>query len=270
MRNAADSILDNTYEAMWEYANGISAVASIPPVLQIARSNICNFKCVYCADHRAGNTVARTKNDGETWEMLSKLLPRAELLSFHGISEFMIDPQFFEIITACAQSGANISINTNGSVWTKKYEQVLKDFPGRLIMTFSLDAAGPASYLRMRGGDFHSTLENVKKYVQAFSQRRDRTWLSASFVITRSNLDEILPFIRLASRLGFDSVRFHRLLDYESLDWRIKAKDGSEFDYQQELPKLSAEKYNTIIEQAHGLADELAIYAEIPAKFEVE
>src|SRR5690242_7526623 len=131
---------ENKYRALWEYAHGLASVDSIPSMLNISRTNTCNFKCVYCPDHRLGNNVARTKLEGRTWERLLSLIPRAEWLAFHGISEFMFDPNFFEIVRRCGDAHATLSINTNGSVCTRKYLEALAAYPGQLDMTFSMDA----------------------------------------------------------------------------------------------------------------------------------
>jgi sulfatase maturation enzyme AslB (radical SAM superfamily) len=87
----------NKYRALWEFAHGIVSVRSTPPNLQIARSNLCNFKCVYCSDHRRDTQIPRTRCEEKTWQNLLGLIPRSEVLAFHGISEFMIDPEFFDI-----------------------------------------------------------------------------------------------------------------------------------------------------------------------------
>jgi len=87
----------NKYRALWEFANGVAHVKSIPASLQMAKSNTCNFKCAYCIDHRVGNQIPRTKLEGAGWQGLVELIPRCSELGFHGISEFFVDPGFFEI-----------------------------------------------------------------------------------------------------------------------------------------------------------------------------
>src|SRR5690349_7185155 len=94
----------NKYRALWEFSHGIAFVDSIPAQLQIAPSNTCNFKCVYCCDHRTGNTVPRTTLEAQAWKDMLTLIPRAETLAFHGISEFMMDPKFFDIVQLCAKN----------------------------------------------------------------------------------------------------------------------------------------------------------------------
>ena len=255
----------NKYRALWEFAHGMTDVKSTPPNLQIARSNICNFHCVYCIDHRVGNQILRTKNAGKTWQKLLELIPRSEVLAFHGVSEFMIDPEFFDIIRRCAEAGAALSINTNGSVCTPKYLDALADYPHHLSINFSLDAATPETYLRIRGWDFWRIVRNIKTYVERCEARRGTTWLSLSFVITKSNVQDMMPLVFLAKALHVDSIKYYRLHEYEGLDWRVETKAGGIFDYREECTRKFGQEYNRAIEHTRQAAEILGVHIELPA-----
>jgi len=255
----------NKYRALWEFAHGIADVKSTPPNLQIARSNLCNFHCVYCVDHRLGNQIPRTKIEGETWQKLLELIPRSEVLAFHGVSEFMIDPEFFDIIRQCAEAGAALSINTNGSVCTPKHLDVLADYPHDLSINFSLDAATPETYLRIRGWDFWRIVRNIQTYTERFEARHGTTWVSLSFVITKSNVQDMMPLIFLAKALKVDSVKYYRLHEYEGLSWRVETKAGGFFDYRAECTRQFGEEYNREIERTRQAAKILGVDIELPA-----
>lgn len=256
----------NRYQALWEFANGQSTVRTTPPTLQISRTNVCNFKCVYCTDHRLGNEIPRTKNEGETWQRLLQLIPRSETLSFHGISEFMVDPEFFDIVRRCGEAQVSLFINTNGSVCGPRYVDVLAGYPGRLSINFSLDAATPETFLRIRGSDFDRILRNIRTYIGRFEPRRDRTWLSLSFVIMKSNVGEIPAFVHLAKDLTVHAVKFYRLHEYPGLAWEIPTKAGPLFNYRSECAGHFVEEFNQKIEEARRLAEEYRLYIELPAR----
>jgi MoaA/NifB/PqqE/SkfB family radical SAM enzyme len=258
----------NKYRALWEFAHGVATVDSIPTMLQIARSNTCNFKCVYCSDHRVGNDIPRAKLEGETWENLLALIPRAEWLAFHGISEFMIDPEFFDIVQRCANAEATLSINTNGSVCTQKYLDALAAYPGQISMNFSIDAATPETFLRIRGWDFWRVLRNIKTYIERFEARRNRTWISLSFVVTKSSVGDMLPLVFLAKALKVDAVKYYRLHEYDGLDWRIETKIGGSFDYREESTDAFVNEYNLVVEHTRRAAEMLGLYIELPAPAE--
>lgn len=255
----------NKYLALWEFSRGITDVKSIPPNLQIARSNICNFHCVYCIDHRIGSQIPRTKNEGDTWQKLMDLIPRCDMLAFHGVSEFMVDPKFFDIVSRCAESGASLSLNTNGSVCTPKHLGVLANYPGDLLFNFSIDAATPETYLRIRGRDFLNIVRNIKAYVDRFEARRNKTWISLSFVITRSNVNDMVPLVFLAKALKADNVKYYRLHEYEGLDWRVETKAGGIFDYREECTRKFGKEYNRELERTRQAAEVFGVHIELPA-----
>ncbi|MCI0558822.1 MAG: SPASM domain-containing protein [Nitrososphaera sp.] len=254
----------NKYLALWEFAQGVADIRSVPPALQIARSNTCNFKCVYCIDHRVGNQIPRTKNEGETWQGLLALIPRCETLAFHGISEFMIDPEFFDTVRRCAEAGASLSLNTNASVCTAKYLEVLADYPGYLCINFSIDAATPESFLRIRGKDFWKIVRNIKSYVDRLEARRDQTSISLSFVITRSTVKDMVPLIFLAKALKIENVKYYRLHEYEGLNWQVETKAGGVFDYRDECTNQFGTEYNCELGRTRQAAEIFGIHIELP------
>lgn len=263
-RDGLHSFHENKYLALWEFVHGVDEVRSTPVTLQIARTNSCNFKCVYCSDHRAGNQIPRTSISDVVWQQLVGVVDRAEVLAFHGISEFMIDKDFFAIVAGCAAAGGMLSLNTNGSVCTEKHLAVLESYPGTINMNFSLDAATPEMFYRIRGWDFLRVLDNVRAYVRCFQSRRDRTLITLSFVITRSNVSEMVPFVYLAKALDVDGIHYWRLHEYDGLDWSVETKDGNAFDYRKETAGNFVEEYNRQIENARRVAEIVGIDAELP------
>lgn len=255
----------NKYLAIWEYANGTERVRSFPANLQIARSNLCNFKCVYCTDHRPGNDIPRTRLDGAQWDALMKLVPRTELIAFHGISEFLIDPAFFDIVAQCAHARVALSLNTNGSVCTPRHVKVLVEHPAAVVMTVSVDAASAQTFRAIRGWDFDRVLANIRTYVEAF-RGRPFSWITLSFVITKTNVHEMADFVRLAASLGVNAVRFNRLHEY-GMNWRVTTKTGGTFDYQLETTRHYAAIYNSQLDEARQAGEDTGIHVELPAPF---
>jgi MoaA/NifB/PqqE/SkfB family radical SAM enzyme len=260
----------NKYRAMWEVATGAISVQTIPAQLQIATSNTCNLKCVYCRDHRVGNEVPRSKLEGDTWNNMLRLIPKAEWLAFHGISEFMMDPKFFELVRLCADAGATLFINTNGTICTPKYLEALANYPASISMNFSVDAATPETFASIRGWHFWRVIRNIKTYVDRFEARGDAPWLALSFVITKSNVHEMVPFVFLAKALKIKNVVFYRLHEYDELNWRIATKSGGTFDYREECTGAFVDQYNREIENTRKAAEMLNVDVQLPAPMKDE
>jgi molybdenum cofactor biosynthesis enzyme MoaA len=255
----------NRYLALWEFAHGAVQVESVPPGLQFARSNICNFKCVYCIDHREGNLIARTRLEGETWDRLAALIPKADNMGFHGISEFFVDPEFFNLVERAAQNGVTLSLNTNGSVCTPRHLEVLANHPAGLWMTFSLDAATPETFKKIRGQDFWRIVDNVRKYVTAFKERRNRSSIWLSFVVNRTNYTEMLPFVYLGKALDVDGLTFFRLHEYKVLDWEVEMKGGGVFNYREQTAGHFRTEFNREIERVRKAVEFFGMEVDLPA-----
>lgn len=257
----------NRYRALREFALGAAVVESTPLSLQIARSNRCNFHCAYCADHRAGSTVPRSELPPATWSDLLALIPDTSTMAFHGISEFLIDPEFFTILERCANAGVELSINTNGSVCTERHVEALSAYPNPLYVNFSIDAATPATYARIRKWDFERLLRNIGTYMAAFPRRRATTRTTISYVICASNLHETADAVRLAHRLGLGGVKFYRLHEYPGLDWTVPTPVGGDFDYRAEHTSRIPAEHDAAIEAAERVAAELGVAIEVPQRY---
>lgn len=264
--------LANRCRAQWEYAHGVTQVQSLPPELHLGLTNDCNFHCPYCIDHYVGNTRPRTRIEGEVRRRMLDLVPRICALAFHGISEFMLDKEFFAILDRCAAANVTFLVNTNGSVCTPKHVDALAAYPAGLQVNFSLDAATPETFRIMRGWDFERVLANVRTYVAALRSRRTGrpTHLQASLVVARCNMHEVVDFVRLAHSLGLDSAICKPLHPYEGLTWVAQLPDGGTFDYQQQLPSLEPRRFDEALRRAKLLADELQFPVELPAPFGAE
>jgi hypothetical protein len=254
----------NRMLAAWEFAHGATQVETVPVMLQIGRNNKCNFKCVYCADHRVGNNLPRHELSGDTWDDLLRLVPRSRMISFHGVSEFLLDPDFFKIVEYCASHRVGLSLNTNGSVCTEKHLSALRDYPDMLDVAFSVDAATAETYKRIRGWDFHRFLTNLRRFMDVFRERTQPTSVAFSFVITKTSVHEMTPFVFLAKAFGANYARFFRLNQYDGLDWKVESKDGYLFDYQAECVTEFAAVYNREVKNALLAAQAVGIQIDVP------
>jgi MoaA/NifB/PqqE/SkfB family radical SAM enzyme len=265
---AADGSLSTGYRNYflnsWEFAQGAEIVRSTPPSIQIASNNNCNFSCVYCADHRAGNHVPRLSLTHEVRDRLDPLVDQALAASFHGISEFFLEKQFFAIVERCGRAGTILSLNTNGSVCTDRHVAALVDYPNPIAINFSLDAATPETFRRIRGWDFWRVIRNIQTYMTALAQRRHRILATTSFVVCSSNRQEMLPFVYLSRSLGMDGLKFYPLIDEANHDWRIETKEGGTFDYRAEMTNPAEPSFRQQVEQAREAAALLGMYAELP------
>lgn len=259
----------NRYQAQWEMAHGEVAPEALPSVLQIGLSNRCNFHCVYCPDHFVGSPVDRQHLSGDALKDLLAYIPSLEIAAFHGVSEFFVEPNFFDIVERCASAGVQLSLNTNGSVLTPRHLDALGSYPARLGVNFSVDATTAEVFRRIRGFDFDRVLRNICLYLERFRQRTRATWCSLSFVIMKSNVHQMAAFVRMGRMLGVNSIVFYRMHEYDGFNWTTKTVDGEAFSYLSECTNEFAEEYNRHVTEALRVAKHYGLHIEMPALLEV-
>jgi MoaA/NifB/PqqE/SkfB family radical SAM enzyme len=257
----------NRYQAWAEFAAGKETPESKPTELSIGLTNNCNLHCVYCAEQRPGNSTPRARLEGEVLDDLMALVPYAQAIAWHGISEFFLDRRFFEVVECSAAASALLTLSTNGTVFTDRHARALTEYPAPICINFSVDASSAAVYREVRGFHFDTVLANIRRYMAAFKQRRRETWSTLSFVIARCNVHEMEPFVRLAHDIGVKGVIFYRLHSYEGLDWKVKTAVGTEFDYRAQRVENFPDLYNANARLAAVTASELGIDLNVPAEF---
>ncbi len=89
-----------------------------------------------------------------------------------------------------------------------------------------------------------------------------------SFVIMRSNLHEMVPFVGLAKSLGCQQVRYWRLTEIDGPGYRIAAHDGSTFDYREEMQSGFKDAYNEAVIETRREAERLGMRLDSPGLFE--
>jgi MoaA/NifB/PqqE/SkfB family radical SAM enzyme len=127
-----------------------------------------------------------------------------------------------------------------------------------LTITFSVDAATPETYAKIRGPHFLKVIENIAYY----SEKRRKLFPEGTASKTgmvmlpmKVNRHEVRGFVRLAAWLGLDVVELRRLNDYSG-EWKVD-KGGFLFDYREQM--LSQEELEEVREEAEETAAECGI-----------
>lgn len=241
-----------------EWRNGTVRLSSAPRLLTIETTSRCNLRCVMCGH----GTHPRDKSYEHFPETL---IPRlggvirlAAHVQLHGLGEPLLNPAFWEML-ALTHESQHVQINSNGLLLDKRsVDRILTTWLGEI--SFSLDAATPETYRKIRGADFDRVVENVR-YLIAERRRlgRVRPHVSLNMTLMRENIEETVRFVELAHRLGAEQVQLGHMNQLEAgRDWRVERK-GWVFDYREQMlvnhPALS----NRMIRAARDRAGELGI-----------
>jgi sulfatase maturation enzyme AslB (radical SAM superfamily) len=251
---------DNEALAMAEYRAGVLHVNSTPRSMTLETTSRCNLRCVMCT--HGINAVDRPKHlDEAIIQRLQRFLGQTYDMQLHGIGEPLISPAFWRALQYIPAS-SKASVNSNFSELSdRRLEQLLASNLDHVNV--SLDAATPLTYARIRGFDFETVMQNLRRFMAARQQRGTRKpQLYLNMTLMRSNIEEAPAFVDLAADLGADIAcmwHLNRWPESEMRRFRVE-RDGWFFDYSKEGLWNHAALSNRLIRAAQERAAERKLH----------
>lgn len=247
------------------YREGATRLECGPSILTIESTSICNLRCVMCP--HAIDAVQRPKHmPGSVIDKLSDVLALASEAQLHGIGEPLSSPAFWSALQNPAiHPDCNLNINTNLTLLNDRKLALLLGVKAQLKINVSIDAATERTYARIRGAELGEVVDNVRKLVAARGDRR-RPIVYINMTLMRENIEEAVPFVEMAHRLGVDGVFFFQMNHQppqQMEKYRID-RDGWHFDYTQQglwnFKSLSNRCLNEALERGRQLG--MPLYPE--------
>lgn len=180
-------------------------------ILIVETTGACNLKCEMCPT--TSYTTGKSLMADDVFEKILDVIKKqsVEEIDLTGWGEPLLDPKLEERIVHIKQAKhtARVGFTTNGTLFHKERVTSILDSEVDWI-SISFDGASKESYERIRTG---SSYERVLENLRFLSSTRDkeRTGLSAVYVVMRDNLHEMDNFVELFYNLGFDCVTFKPL-----------------------------------------------------------
>jgi len=137
----------------------------LPAIYLIELTNACDLNCVFCPHSHL------SESSFMSLQLIKKLLGEikssAKLIKLNYIGEPLLHPQFDEILKLC-KTGTNARIALSTSA-----KHLDEDLAAEIVeleldeITFSLDAATPETYQKIKGcTDFTQVVKNIKNFLQ--------------------------------------------------------------------------------------------------------
>ncbi len=235
------------------------AETPVPPPAEISveLSSRCDLRCATCS-------LAYAEDRGRDMdiEQFKRLLEQtAEFCSsynLHGIGESLLHPHLVTCIELVKRHRALCRITTNGlRLVPALAEEVVR--AGMDSVTFSVDAATAETYRRMRRSNKFGRLEeNIRGLVGIRARLgRRRPVITAAFVWTNQNWQELPAFVDWASDVGADSAYVQ---SYDNRGWGEGYRVGAE-----DSAVTALEEAN-----ARAAARSIPLHFEYPARMDVE
>jgi len=199
--------LANYLLALDEFKGAVEEVSSYPTHVWMDISSICSVECRFCKythDQLPKVVVPLAQIKSVEWLKYVRVLNLTA-----GTAEAITNPEFIEIFNYLRDTYPHLHLSflTNGRTLSAKILNVLKD---RLdAMHVSMNASNEAEYADIiRSGSWRSFSRNMRD-MREIMKDAARPKISASFVLTRSNLSSVIEKLEFAAAHGASTVLFH-------------------------------------------------------------
>ena len=182
---------------------------------------ICNQNCVWCEyaqDNAENRAIMPDERLFQLLEDLRDLGVRG--VEFCGGGEPTLHPQFTEAVRRTHKLGMGIGLLTNGTMLKGELAGLLVDTASYVRVGF--DAASGEMMDRVKRPNspvagFDAVCANIANMVQLRNERDTRLLISMKVVLDATNYGEVEDCVKLALKLGVDSIQFKaaRLCDTE-------------------------------------------------------
>lgn len=145
----------------------------------------------------------------DIFERLLPFVATAVRIAASGLGEPFLAPAFWRLVQHCADR-EDLFIRANSSAYLVSPESASRLLDSGLKeICFSLDAATPETYARLRGGNLMHSRRGIEATCQArHRHRRQSLGIFIGMTLMRENIEEAVAFVELAAELGVDGVIF--------------------------------------------------------------
>ena len=200
---------------MKELINAIEKSEKVgPKLLMLSPTDYCNLSC---------RTCWRLKKDAKfsqpSFNFLKKIIRDAkgmgvEIIDLTGGGEPFIRKDILELMEFIKKLGMKGTITTNSTLIKRDDIKSIIDM-GWDEINFSLDGSTAEINDHIRGkGSYKKVLDAIGQFQE--NNGNSKPVLRLSFTITRTNLDDIPNYIKLAKNLGIRNINFSTLFEWNS------------------------------------------------------
>jgi MoaA/NifB/PqqE/SkfB family radical SAM enzyme len=183
-----------------------------PNEVNISIDHSCNLSCEHCRkEHFIAGGTEKDEIDRVADRLNDEVIPNVETVVLAGNGEIFFSDTYKKIWRESApEKRTNISILTNGLLFTPDIWKELKERYSLIGFSVSIDASTEETYKRIRGGNFKLLKKNLE-YMSTLRRNGDIWYLHMNFVVRQENINELKEFILWAKELGADRVRVSKV-----------------------------------------------------------
>src|SRR3989338_903578 len=183
-------------------------VPKIPRQVNVEATNRCNLNCKMCK--RRELKIPETGIELRKFiEIIDKLLPSVQEISFGSYGESFIHPHIYEMIRYVKSKGKIVSITTNGFIFIDEDQRRLLLGTGMDTLRVSIEEISPGeNKAHPYSSKLLSALELLAKERTAAGSKMK---LFFNTVVHTGNYNQIFSLVSYAEKIGFDQVELIHL-----------------------------------------------------------
>lgn len=113
------------------------------------------------------------------------------------------------------KSNVEIEIVTNGILAKAHWHKMSGIYNNVVRFKISFDAGSEQVYnITRRGGDWNKLLESSKYMIKWKQKHYSQMQLTSNFVVQQANYKDMLTYVELCDKLGFDEINFQKIDDW--------------------------------------------------------
>ncbi|WP_337176191.1 radical SAM protein [Paludisphaera sp.] len=241
----------------------------LPRFLQVEPVGQCNLRCRMCAIPFREDGPPHGPPAFMDFDVFTRLLdqfPGLEELQLQGLGEPMMHPRFFDMVEHAVGRGVKVSTNTNATLMNRaRAERCVTSGLGEIHI--SIDGATATTYEHIRERSrFDRVTANVEGLMEARRRLASATPRVRMVVVAmRANLDEFPDLVRLAHRLGVDTVFAQHLChDFGESTLPARYRPMRDFVDAETLQAEDPARVGRAFDEARRVATELGVDLRLP------
>lgn len=198
--------------ANFDYIQQLLERGSCPPILvEIDPSNVCNHGCDFCLSSYVHSGKQMLSEAAMLTLCDGIIASKTKAVNWTGGGEPTTNPSLKRAILKLAQASIKMGMFTNGTLLDRfdLFEIISSSLQWIRI---SVDAGCESTYNRIRHVNsdrgWHKMLSNLQTLIEVNNDLGHRLDIGVGFVITPSNVHEVIEFARVFKDYGVDYCQF--------------------------------------------------------------
>ncbi|MDP4092265.1 MAG: SPASM domain-containing protein [Bacillota bacterium] len=185
-----------------EIGEGKSVLKSLPTVISLTPSHVCNYRCIHCYQDSTREVSLQRKD--AVAEILS-LIPVLVRIVAGGGEPFIIPlwKEFLKSSDLTINPYLNFATSTNASIISDEILSSLNKFK-TLALNVSFDGATKEVYEKVRiNGNFGNVVNNIDRLIE-ITNKKPNSFTSITMSVMKANIINIPELIRFAASRKLD------------------------------------------------------------------